>query len=114
MYCSTVCQKEDWKRRHKEICKSLSVGEGAMQMRHPVRMLQHCIALTGAFEGSEHRLDDNKKRFFKLFKESMLEGSQAAALEMTEIAARETQLKQKELLFHSLFLLIHTESEKLL
>jgi hypothetical protein len=113
MYCSKVCQKQDWKRQHKQICKSLNVGEGAMQVRASLHLV-NAAGREDAFKESECRLNDNKKRFFKLFKESTLEGSQAAARKMKKIAARETKRNQKELLFFSLYLLIHTDSEKLL
>jgi hypothetical protein len=114
VYCSQVCQKEDWKEgEHKKICKYLNVGEGGMQVRLPVHM-KNAAGLEDAFKESERRLDDNMKRFFKLFKESTLEGSQAAAREMTTIADRQTKHNQKFLLSHSLYLLIHADSEKLL
>jgi hypothetical protein len=113
MYCSKVCQKQDWKRRHKKICKSLNVGEGALQVRAS-HHLANAVGQKDGFEENERRLNDNMKEFFKLFKESTLEGSQAAARKMKKIAARKTKLSQKELLFFSLYLLIHTDSEKLL
>jgi hypothetical protein len=76
--------------------------------------MENAAGLEDAFKESERRLDDNMKRFFKLFKESTLEGSQAAAREMTTIADRQTKHNQKFLLSHSLYLLIHADSEKLL
>jgi hypothetical protein len=33
MYCSRACQREDWKKQHKKICKLLNVGHGDMQLR---------------------------------------------------------------------------------
>jgi hypothetical protein len=107
VYCSKVCQKKDWKE-HKKICKSLNVGEGAMQVQYPVHMT--CAAkLDGICEGVEHSLNDDMKRLFKLFTESTLEGSQAAARKMKKIAYRHTKYNREVLLFHSLFLLVRTD-----
>jgi hypothetical protein len=36
LYCSEVCQKIDWKKQHKKICKLLNVGHGDMQVRSDV------------------------------------------------------------------------------
>jgi hypothetical protein len=112
VYCSKVCQKEHWKE-HKKICKSLNVGEGAIQVRS-VKHMENEAKIAEGFKESERRLGDNMKRFFKYFKESTLKGSQDAARKMKKLAARETKHNQKALLFHSLYLLIHTNSEKLL
>jgi hypothetical protein len=113
MYCSKgVCQKENWKE-HKKICKFLNVGEGAMQVRDPIHM-KIAAELDELYEVVERSLDEDGRRFFKLFTESTLEGSQAAARKMKKFAARETKHNQKALLFHTLYLLIHTNSEKLL
>jgi hypothetical protein len=115
-YCSKVCQrKKDWKEgEHKKICKFLSVGDGAMQVRDP----QHeglARKREQLFRGTERRFfNDYMKRLFKLFTESTFEGSEAAARKMKKIAARQPKYIQKALLFHSLYLLIHTESEMLL
>jgi hypothetical protein len=65
------------------------------------------------FEIAELSIGEDGKRFFKLFTESTREGSRAAAREMQEIAARQTTHNQKCMLFHSLSLLMHTDSEKL-
>jgi hypothetical protein len=40
------------------------------------------------FERNEQKLDEDGKRFFKLFQESTCERSQAAALETTKISKR--------------------------
>jgi hypothetical protein len=79
-----------------------------------MQVRENVATLAQGFKESERRLDDNMKRFFKYFTQSTLEGSQAAALKMKKIAARETEHNQKALLFYSLYLLIHTKSEKLL
>jgi ankyrin repeat protein len=58
-------------------------------------------------------LPEGVKRFFKLFQESTLEGSQAAALEMKNIVERQTKQIQRSLLFHSLHYLIRFDSKML-
>jgi hypothetical protein len=59
-------------------------------------------------------LNEDDKRFFKLFEESTFEGSQAAARKMEEIAKRQNKNNQKCLLYHSLlFLARSSDSEKL-
>jgi hypothetical protein len=70
--------------------------------------------LEEACRDHEHTFNDDMKRFFKLFTESTFEGSKAAARKMKKIATRETTNNQKAMLLHSLILLIHTKSEKLL
>jgi hypothetical protein len=65
------------------------------------------------FQGVEGRLNEDGKRFFKLFAESTREGSQAAAREMEKIAARQTKSNQKGMLFYSLSILMRTDSKKL-
>jgi hypothetical protein len=112
VYCSKVCQKEHWKE-HKKICKYLNVGEGAMQVRYPVHMMI-AAELDELYEVVERSLDEDGRRFFKLFTESTFEGSKAAARKMKKIVVRHTKHNRKVLLFHSLYLLIHTDSEKLL
>jgi hypothetical protein len=93
-YCSVVCQKKDWKQ-HNLICNYHNVigGMAARQVR-----------ING----------EDWEQFFKLFTESTLEGSQAAARKMQEIAARQTKHTQKGLLFRSLYCLVRADSEMLL
>jgi hypothetical protein len=112
LYCSKVCQKEDWKA-HKKICKSLNVGDGAMQVRIPVHM-KNAAEAEANFEEIEQTLDEDCKQFFKLFTESTFEGRQAAARKMKKIARRLTKNDRTVLLFHSFYLLIHSDSEKIL
>jgi hypothetical protein len=114
VYCSKVCQRKDWKEgEHKKICKYLNVGEGAMQVRHPIHM-EHLAELAKRFKEEERNLGKDGKQFFKYFTQSTFEGSQAAARKMKKILVRETRHSRKDLLFHSLYLLIRTDSEKLL
>jgi hypothetical protein len=65
------------------------------------------------FEVGQQYLDDDEKRFFKLFKESTKEGSRTAALEMSKIAKRTPAYNQMVLLFQSIRLLVHCDSEML-
>jgi hypothetical protein len=108
LYCSKACQRQDWKEQHKQICKLLNVGDGAMQVRTDDHVRQS-IDLKERFEEEERSLTEGMKQFFKLFQESTFEGSRAAALEMREIAKRETKHNQRFLLIHSLFFLIHSD-----
>jgi hypothetical protein len=114
LYCSEACQKIDWRNQHKKICKLLNVGHGDMQVRRDAHT-SRLIDLKEDFETEERSFDGNEdvKRFFKLFQESTFEGSRAAARQMKKIAKRQTKRNQKILLFHSLFFLIHSDSEML-
>jgi hypothetical protein len=112
LYCSEACQKEDWMRQHKKICKKLNVGHGDMQVRSDIHT-RRFMDVKEAFERGERNLDDDMKRFFKLFEESTFEGSQAAARKMRKIAKRHTKHNQKFLLFHSLRLLVWSDSAML-
>jgi hypothetical protein len=112
LYCSKACQREDWKKQHKEICKLLNVGHGDMQ----VRTEEHTdiyIASKELFERNECNLDEDAKRFFRLFQESTFEGSQAAARKMKKIARRQTKQHQRFLLHYSLNFLARSISEVL-
>jgi hypothetical protein len=110
-YCSKSCQKADWKQ-HKQICQFLNVGDGVMQVRTDVHVNAHAN-VEEIFQGTERTFDEDRKRFFKLFTESTHEGSRAAAQEMKKIAARQTKRDQKVMFFHSLALLMRTDSKKL-
>jgi hypothetical protein len=112
LYCSRACQKEDWKKQHKDICKFLNVGHGDMQVRSS-NHTKKSIALKEIIEEGRRRLDEDGKRFFLLFEESTLEESQAAARKMKKIAKRQTKHVQKLLLFHSLQILARSDSDML-
>jgi hypothetical protein len=112
LYCSEACQRKDWRKQHKQICKLLNVGHGDMQVRSDEHT-RRSVALKELFESEERFLGEDDKRFFKLFEESTFEGSRAAARKMKKIAKRQTKRKQKFLLFHSLYLLIRSDSEML-
>jgi hypothetical protein len=75
LYCSKVCQKKDWKE-HKKICKFLNAGDGAMQVRHSDHE-DNVARMKEGLREAEHVLNDDGRRFFKLFTESTFEGSQA-------------------------------------
>jgi hypothetical protein len=112
LYCSKDCQREDWKEQHKKICKHLNVGHGGMQVRNDIHTSRQS-EFKEEFEEAGRSLDDDEKQFFKLFEESTFEGSRAAARKMKKIAKRQTKQNQKCLLFHSLYLLVHSDNEKL-
>jgi hypothetical protein len=109
VYCSRACQRIDWKTgQQKEICKFLNVGHGVMQVRMTLHSTNRSIECKELFESDERHLVDGVKRFFRLFQESTLEGSQAAALEMRKIAERQCKLSQTFLLFHSVRFLVYS------
>jgi hypothetical protein len=111
LYCSRACQRIDWKKQHKRICKHLNVGHGGMQMRqdfHPSRRIA-----TQAQEESHQNFDEGNKRFFKIFQESTFEGSRAAAQKMKKYAKRQTKQNQKNLFLHSSLFLTRFPSEML-
>jgi hypothetical protein len=112
LYCSEACQKTDRRIQHKQICKSLNVGRGAMQVRTDTH-LENRAGYKQEFERNEHMLDEDEKRFFKLFEESTFEGRRAAALEMKAIANLQTKRNQHFLLFHSLRFLVFSDTKKL-
>jgi hypothetical protein len=66
------------------------------------------------FEKQERSLDEDLKRFFKLFEESTFEGSRAAARKIKKITKRETKRNQRFLLFHSLRFLIRISNSEML
>jgi hypothetical protein len=72
------------------------------------------IELKETFDEGERSLHGDMKRFFKLFQESTKDGSRAAALEMRNIAERQTKNDQTFLLCQSIRLLVHSDSEMLL
>jgi hypothetical protein len=112
LYCSEACQRKDWRKQHKQICKLLNVGHGDMQVRTP-KHTSLSIRFKEAFETEERSLDEDMKLFFKLFEESTFEGSRAAARKMSKIVKRKSPYKQNFLLFFSLRKLIHSDSEML-
>jgi hypothetical protein len=114
MYCSRACQRKDWKPRHKQICKLLNKGHGDMQIRTGAHE-SICIESKQEFERGERSLNEHMygTRFFKLFTESTREESEAAAQKMKKVAKRENKYIQKYMLFQSLHLLVHSNTEML-
>jgi hypothetical protein len=111
---SKACQRKDWKKRqHRQICKLLNVGHGDRQVLNDIHE-RRLIDSKEELEVGESRLDENDKRFFKLFRESTFEESRAAAQKMKKYAKRQTRQTQKFLLRHSLqFLVRFCNSEML-
>jgi hypothetical protein len=113
MYCSRDCQRIDWKKQHKQICKLLNVGHGDMQVRTDDHINRSNVFKEG-FESVGRSLDEGMKQFFKLFEESTLEGSQAAAQKMKEYAKRQMKHVQKFLLFRSVRSLVYSSNSEML
>jgi hypothetical protein len=113
LYCSRACQREDWKKQHKRICKLLNVGHGDMQVRNKMHM-DRLMAAKELFEKTENDLSGDRKQFFKLFQESTFEGSRYAALEMKNIAERQTKHNQEALLYYSLSFLVRSSNSEML
>jgi hypothetical protein len=112
VYCSRACQRIDWKKQHKRICKLLNVGHGDRQMRND-RHESRSNKFKDDFEITERNLDEGKKRFFNLFRESTFERSRDAAKKMKKYAKRQCKQNQEFLLYHSLYLLIRFDSDML-
>jgi hypothetical protein len=112
LYCSKACQKENWKKQHKQICKRLNVGRGGMQVRSDYHTRRSTDARE-RFQRAEGRLDEGDKRFFKLFQESTKDGSRAAAQKMKKYAKRQSKYKQKYLLHHSLAILVRSSDSEM-
>jgi hypothetical protein len=113
LYCSKACQRKDWKQQHRQICKLLNVGHGDMQVQNGTHT-DHAISLNALFERrGEGILDEDGKRFFKLFQESTQDESRAAARKMKKIARRQIKNNRECLLHHSLHFLIRYPSELL-
>jgi ankyrin repeat protein len=112
LYCSPACQKTDWKQ-HKQICKLLNPGWGAMQVKYPIHD-EVSADIDEAYEGSMniHRNEDSRT-FFKLFLDSTLEESKAAAREMEKILNRQIPAIKYSWLLQSMYLLLRGGSEKL-
>jgi tRNA/tmRNA/rRNA uracil-C5-methylase (TrmA/RlmC/RlmD family) len=107
-----MIRKQDLIKQHKKICKLLNVGHGDMQVRTHIHTSRY-IGRKEAVEEGQRSFNEDGRRFFKLFQESTYEGSRAAARKMRKIAEREAKCNQIFLLFHSLDVLIRSESEML-
>jgi hypothetical protein len=102
---------EDWKQ-HKQICKLLNKGHGGMPLRTDSH-ISRSIEMKEQFERNERIVPEDVKRFFRLFQESTKGGSPAAAREMKKIRKRHAKHNQKSLIFHSLRVLIRSDSKML-
>jgi hypothetical protein len=67
-----------------------------------------------AFENEGRFLKEVRKRFFKLFEESTLEGRLAVARSMNKIAKRQPKPVREYLLLHSLYFLLHFSNSEML
>jgi hypothetical protein len=110
LYCSEACQKIDWRKQHKKICKLLNVGHGDMQLRN-YECTRRCNDWNDLYDKEQLNLNEEMKIFFRLFDESTFEGSRATARKM--IAKRQTKYNQSFLLFPSLSFLIRCNTEAL-
>jgi hypothetical protein len=72
------------------------------------------IELKEGFEVNQRSLDEDDKRFFKLFTESTFEGSRATARKMKKIAERQITQNQEFLLSHSVRVLIFCSKSEML
>jgi hypothetical protein len=113
IYCSRACQRLDWEKQHRGICKLLNVGHGGMQVRTVIHTSRQ-IELKAQFEGNESCLNEGDKIFFKLFRESTFEESRAAAKKMKRYTKQQTTQHQKFLLLHSLCFLIRFSNSEML
>jgi hypothetical protein len=86
---------------------------GDRQVRRNIHTSRR-IELKKKVEIQKRSLDVDGKLFFKLFEESNLKGSRAAARKMKKIAKRQTKLRQKSLLIHSLYFLIRSSNSEML
>jgi hypothetical protein len=113
LYCSKDCQRIDWrKKQHRQICKLLNVGHGDMQVRTDDHT-NRSNALKESIERTEYSLDEDDKRFFKLFQESTFEGSGAAARKMRKMTKGQSKNNQEFMLYNSLLVLLRSDSEML-
>jgi hypothetical protein len=114
LYCSRVCQRENWKE-HKKICKSLVVGaSGSMQVKNSDQT-DRSATFDVTCEGlrSLIHLDEDLTQFFKLFQESEPGGRRAAARDMKQIALRQEQDKKMRWLLPILVELYHVDADRL-
>jgi hypothetical protein len=111
-YCSKACQREDWGKQHRQICKLLNVGHGDMQVHADIHTRKSTFTTEG-FNSRERGLNEDMKGFFKLFRDSTFEGSLAAAQRMKEFAKRQIKYIQIFLLLHSLNVLARSDLKML-
>jgi hypothetical protein len=100
-------------QQHKKICKFLNVGHGGMQVGIDEHRRLSTLRKEQLAEG-ERSLNEDMKRFFKLFKDSTFEGSRAAARKMKKYAKRQTKNVQNWLLIHSLKVLVRFSNSEML
>jgi hypothetical protein len=89
------------------------VGHGDQQIRTEYHAT-FSITVKERFEGDNRILPEGVKQFFKLFKESTLEGSRAVAQSMKKFANRQTKPVKEGMIFHSLYFLVHHSDSEML
>jgi hypothetical protein len=114
LYCSKVCQMENWKE-HNKICRSLVVGpSGSLQVKHSEQTAR--AAATNAYNQCmrlEFNENEDFTQFSKLFQESKPGGRKTAAREMKQIALRQEQHERDLWLFSILNELVHFDVDRL-
>jgi hypothetical protein len=112
LYCSTTCQRKDWGKEHRQLCRHLNVGHGDMQVPTEDHLSRSKI-MKETLEKGDRSLDEDMKRFFKLYTESTFEGSRAVAREMKKIAKRQIKHNQKILFYYGVGVLGQSDSKML-
>jgi hypothetical protein len=112
-YCSRTCQKADWKKTHKVICKELNVGD-AKQIVHP----DHLSQAEKVKEMATNALSDCKnprvRRFFDLFFETQGDTDHTNTVrKMKKVIQNESPFTRQGILFRSLYVLSQLPSEML-
>jgi hypothetical protein len=115
IYCSRVCQRENWKE-HKQICKSLVMGaSGSMQVKE-LEATSSAINANEALERMRRAVSEDADfaQFCKLFQESKPGGRRATALKMKQIALRQDQDTRETWVLPILMEVAHVDVDRLM